>query len=48
MKIIPLWRVRFALGIVADGLRDKPICTYGPALHRGRYAISHNGGAHGH
>ncbi len=40
MKTIPLHRVSLALGIVADALRNNPVCVYGPLLMRCRYAMS--------
>lgn len=40
METIPLYRVQLALGIVADSLREKPFCIYGPELQRCRYALS--------
>lgn len=40
MKTIPLYRVRLALGIVADSLREVPYCFYATDLQRNRYALS--------
>lgn len=40
MKTIPLYRVQLALGIVADSLREKPVCIYGPSLQMCRFAMS--------
>ena len=40
MHIIPLYRVRLALGIVADSLRKVPYCFYATDLQKKRYALS--------
>lgn len=40
MKTIPLYRVRLALGIVADSLRANPYCIYTGSLQQSRYALS--------
>jgi hypothetical protein len=39
MITIPLYRVRLALGIVADSLSDHPVCTWGEDLQYCRYAF---------